>query len=110
MVEYVDGSVLAQLGNPDMRTPIAHALAWPDRIDAGVRQLDLARIGALDFAAPGAARFPCLRLAYAALRAGGSAPRAQRRQRSRGGALPRAPDRLHRTSPAYAKTMLARTR
>ncbi|MDQ2963377.1 MAG: 1-deoxy-D-xylulose-5-phosphate reductoisomerase [Pseudomonadota bacterium] len=74
LVEYVDGSVLAQLGNPDMRTPIAQALAWPERIEAGVAPLDLAQIGALHFAAPDAARFPCLGLAYAALVAGGSAP------------------------------------
>jgi 1-deoxy-D-xylulose-5-phosphate reductoisomerase len=74
MVEYVDGSVLAQLGNPDMRTPIAQALAWPDRITAGVAPLDLAALGALDFAAPEAARFPCLGLAYDALRADGTAP------------------------------------
>jgi len=74
LVEYVDGSVLAQLGNPDMRTPIAHALAFPDRIDAGVKFLDLARIGALHFEAPDVMRFPCLRLAYEALRAGGCAP------------------------------------
>ncbi|HEX4524673.1 MAG TPA: 1-deoxy-D-xylulose-5-phosphate reductoisomerase [Casimicrobiaceae bacterium] len=74
MVEYVDGSVLAQLGNPDMRTPIAQALAWPDRIAAGVAPLDLAGLGALDFAAPDPARFPCLGLAYDALRADGTAP------------------------------------
>jgi 1-deoxy-D-xylulose-5-phosphate reductoisomerase len=74
LVEYVDGSVIAQLGNPDMRTPIAHALAFPDRIDAGVDLLDLARIGALHFERPDIGRFPCLRLAYAALEAGGSAP------------------------------------
>ena len=74
MVEYVDGSVLAQLGNPDMRTPIAQALAWPERIAAGVAPLDLAALGALDFAAPDALRFPCLGLAYAALRANGTAP------------------------------------
>jgi 1-deoxy-D-xylulose-5-phosphate reductoisomerase len=74
LVEYLDGSVLAQLGNPDMRTPIAQALAWPERIAAGVAPLDLAQIGALHFAAPDAARFPCLGLAYAALAAGGSAP------------------------------------
>ncbi len=74
LVEYVDGSVLAQLGNPDMRTPIAQALAWPERIDAGVAALDLARIGRLDFASPDAERFPCLGLAYAALREGGTAP------------------------------------
>jgi 1-deoxy-D-xylulose-5-phosphate reductoisomerase len=74
MVDYVDGSVIAQLGNPDMRTPIAHALAWPDRIDAGVRPLDLFEIGQLGFERPDFERFPCLRLAYEALRAGGSAP------------------------------------
>jgi 1-deoxy-D-xylulose-5-phosphate reductoisomerase len=73
LVEYVDGSVLAQLGNPDMRTPIAQALAWPERIAAGVEALDLVEIGALHFAAPDAARFPCLGLACAALVAGGSA-------------------------------------
>ena len=74
MVEYVDGSVLAQLGNPDMRTPIAHALAYPERIASGVRPLDLAAIGRLDFEKPDLVRFPCLALAYQALRAGGSAP------------------------------------
>ena len=74
MVEYVDGSVLAQLGNPDMRTPIAQALAWPERIESGVASLDLTAFGALNFSAPEHARFPCLALAYAALRAGGSAP------------------------------------
>jgi 1-deoxy-D-xylulose-5-phosphate reductoisomerase len=74
LVEYVDGSVIAQLGNPDMRTPIAHALGFPERIDAGVDFLDLARIGALHFQAPDTGRFPCLRLAYEALHAGGSAP------------------------------------
>jgi 1-deoxy-D-xylulose-5-phosphate reductoisomerase len=73
LVEYVDGSVLAQLGNPDMRTPIAQALAWPERVDAGVISLDLARIGTLNFAPPDAERFPCLGLAYAALRDGGTA-------------------------------------
>jgi 1-deoxy-D-xylulose-5-phosphate reductoisomerase len=73
LVEYRDGSVLAQLGNPDMRTPIAHALAWPERIGAGVAPLDLAQIGALHFAAPDPERFPCLGLARAALVAGGSA-------------------------------------
>lgn len=72
LVEYVDGSVIAQLGNPDMRTPIAHALAYPERIDAGVARLDLAAIGKLHFEAPDSERFPCLRLAYQALRAGGS--------------------------------------
>lgn len=63
MVEYVDGSVLAQLGNPDMRTPIAHAMAWPERITAGVAPLNLIDIARLDFEAPDDARFPCLRLA-----------------------------------------------
>jgi 1-deoxy-D-xylulose-5-phosphate reductoisomerase len=74
MVEYVDGSVLAQLGNPDMRTPIAHALAWPQRIDAGVAMLDLIAKGRLDFQAPDYQRFPCLTLATAAIRRGGTAP------------------------------------
>ncbi len=76
LVEYVDGSILAQLGNPDMRTPIAHALAFPRRIAAGVEFLDLAKVGALHFERPDLTRFPCLRLAYDALRAGGSAPTA----------------------------------
>jgi 1-deoxy-D-xylulose-5-phosphate reductoisomerase len=74
MVAYLDGSVLAQLGNPDMRTPIAHALAYPERIDSGVAALDLARIGQLAFERPDFARFPCLGLAYEALKAGGTAP------------------------------------
>jgi 1-deoxy-D-xylulose-5-phosphate reductoisomerase len=74
MVEYADGSVLAQLGNPDMRTPIAQALAYPERIDAGVPFLDLFGIGALTFEQPDFERFPGLRLAYEALRAGGTAP------------------------------------
>jgi 1-deoxy-D-xylulose-5-phosphate reductoisomerase len=74
LVDYADGSVLAQLGNPDMRTPIAHALAWPERIDSGVRSLDLFEIGRLDFEPPDMQRFPCLRLAYAAAVAGGTAP------------------------------------
>jgi 1-deoxy-D-xylulose-5-phosphate reductoisomerase len=74
MVEYVDGSTLAQLGNPDMRTPIAHALAWPDRIESGVSLLDLAVQGRLDFEPPDEYRFPCLRLAREALRAGDAAP------------------------------------
>ena len=74
MVDYVDGSVLAQLGNPDMRTPIAHALAWPQRIDSGVSALDLFAIGRLDFQAPDDLRFPCLRLARQAAEAGGTAP------------------------------------
>ena len=74
MVEYTDGSVLAQLGNPDMRTPIAHALAWPERIESGVTSLDLAELGRLDFERPDAARFPCLGLARAAAEAGGTSP------------------------------------
>ena len=74
LVEYVDGSVLAQLGNPDMRTPIAHALAYPERIDPGVQSLDLCAIGSLQFERPDLDRFPCLRLAYRALDAGGNAP------------------------------------
>ena len=74
MVSYSDGSVLAQLGNPDMRTPIAHALAWPERIASGVAPLDLTRLAALEFQQPDLGRFPCLKLAYDALRAGGSAP------------------------------------
>jgi 1-deoxy-D-xylulose-5-phosphate reductoisomerase len=73
MVEYVDGSVLAQLGNPDMRTAIAHALAWPERVDAGVAPLDLLAVARLDFEAPDRATFRCLDLAYQALAAGGSA-------------------------------------
>lgn len=74
MVEYVDGSVLAQLGNPDMRTPIAYALGFPERIDAGVEKLNLLQIATLNFEAPDKVRFPCLRLAYEALTAGGTAP------------------------------------
>jgi len=74
LVEYIDGSMLAQLGSPDMRTPIAQALAFPDRIDAGVDGLDLVRRGALNFSAPDHARFPCIRLAADALDAGGTAP------------------------------------
>jgi len=74
LVEYADGSTLAQLGEPDMRTALAHALAWPDRIEAGVQRLDLAALGRLDFEPPDRQAFPCLDLAYAALRAGGMAP------------------------------------
>lgn len=74
MVEYLDGSVLAQLSNPDMRTPIAHSLVYPERIEAGVNWLDLAKIGTLTFEAPDLRRFPCLGLAYQALAAGGAAP------------------------------------
>jgi len=73
LVQYVDGSVLAQLGNPDMRTPIAHALAWPDRIDSGVDSLNLFDVAHLDFEIPDMKRFPCLRLAFEAMTAGGTA-------------------------------------
>jgi 1-deoxy-D-xylulose-5-phosphate reductoisomerase len=73
-VEYADGSMLAQLSQPDMRVPIAHALAWPERIESGVASLDLVSLGRLDFSAPDRERFPCLDLAYAAARLGGTAP------------------------------------
>lgn len=74
LVEYIDGSVLAQLGNPDMRTPIACGLAWPERVISGVESLDLIRAGRLDFEAPDRQRFPALRLAEQAAEAGGTAP------------------------------------
>lgn len=74
LVEYADGSVLAQLGNPDMRTPIAHALAWPERIESGVKSLNLFEVARLDFEPPDLARFACLRLAYEAARNGGTMP------------------------------------
>jgi len=74
LVEYVDGSVLAQLGSPDMRTPIAQALAWPHRLDAGVQFLDLLQVARLDFEPPDFGRFPCLGLALDAARAGGEMP------------------------------------
>ena len=74
LVQYIDGSVIAELGNPDMRTPIAHALAYPERIEAGVAPLDLFEIGMLNFEHPDFERFPCLSLAYRALREGESAP------------------------------------
>lgn len=73
-VQYSDGSVLAQLGNPDMRTPIAYAMAWPERIAAGVEPLDLFKIARLDFYPPDFERFRCLQLAYDVLKAGGTAP------------------------------------
>ena len=73
LVEYVDGSMIAQLSNPDMRVPIAHALGFPDRIESGATPLDLSAIGQLSFERPDFERFPCLTLAYAALRAGGTA-------------------------------------
>ncbi|MCE8020772.1 1-deoxy-D-xylulose-5-phosphate reductoisomerase [Halomonas sp. MCCC 1A11036] len=74
MAAYSDGSVLAQLGNPDMRTPIAYGLAWPERIEAGVEALDLFQIARLDFEAPDEVAFPCLRLARETMREGGTAP------------------------------------
>ena len=74
MVRYRDGSVLAQLGQPDMRTPIAYGLAWPERIDAGVAPLNLTQLADLNFSEPDLARFPCLALAFAAAKAGGTAP------------------------------------
>lgn len=74
MVEYVDGSVLAQLGNPDMRTPIAFALGYPERLESGVPSLDFFTIGKFDFEAPDMVRFPCLRLAFDSLHIGGTAP------------------------------------
>ena len=74
LVQYVDGSVLAELGAADMRTPIAHALAWPERIESGVNMLDLVACGRFDFMAPDLEAFPCLRLAFEALRRGGRAP------------------------------------
>ncbi|MEO8144594.1 MAG: 1-deoxy-D-xylulose-5-phosphate reductoisomerase, partial [Betaproteobacteria bacterium] len=74
LVEFADGSVIAQMSNPDMRVPIAHALAFPERVESGAAPLDLAAIGRLSFERPDAQRFPCLGLAYAALREGGSAP------------------------------------
>jgi 1-deoxy-D-xylulose-5-phosphate reductoisomerase len=74
LVEFVDGSVIAQLSNPDMRVPIAHALAYPRRMTSGARPLDLAAVGQLSFEKPDLERFPCLSLAYAALEEGGTAP------------------------------------
>jgi 1-deoxy-D-xylulose-5-phosphate reductoisomerase len=73
MVSYKDGSVLAQMGNPDMRTPIAHALAWPERIESGVEPLNIFDVAKLDFEQPDLTRFPCLRLCYEAIKAGGAA-------------------------------------
>lgn len=74
LVEYPDGSVLAQLGNPDMRIPIAHALAWPDRIHSGANFLDLIKVGKLEFYEVDTQRYPCLELAYQVLKTGGTAP------------------------------------
>jgi 1-deoxy-D-xylulose-5-phosphate reductoisomerase len=74
MVEYIDGSVLAQMGAPDMRIPIAHTLAWPERMETPVERLDLAKIARLDFEPPDPERFPALRLARHAMEAGGARP------------------------------------
>src|SRR5437899_7085077 len=74
LVEYIDGSLIAQLSNPDMRVPIAHALGYPERIASGARPLDLTAMKALSFERPDERRFPCLRLAYSALERGGTAP------------------------------------
>jgi 1-deoxy-D-xylulose-5-phosphate reductoisomerase len=74
LVEFADGSVIAQMSNPDMRVPIAHALGFPQRIESGATPLDLAALGQLSFERPDAQRFPCLGLAYAALREAGTAP------------------------------------
>jgi 1-deoxy-D-xylulose-5-phosphate reductoisomerase len=74
MVEYVDGSVLAQLGNPDMRIPIANALAWPARLESGAKRLNFVEVGRLEFETPDTEKFPCLRLAFEVARIGGSAP------------------------------------
>ncbi len=74
MVDYVDGSVLAQMGNPDMRVPIAHAMAWPERFESGVEPLNIFDVRQMDFEQPSLERFPCLRLAYEAITAGGIMP------------------------------------
>ncbi|MFA6053276.1 MAG: 1-deoxy-D-xylulose-5-phosphate reductoisomerase [Methylobacter sp.] len=74
MVDYVDGTVLAQMGNPDMRVPIAHSMAWPERFDSGVEPLNIFEVGRMDFQEPNLERFPCLRLAYEAINAGGIMP------------------------------------
>ena len=74
LVEYNDGSVLAQMGNPDMRIPISHALGWPERIESGAQRLDLMTVGSMQFEAPDRAHYPCLELATTAWRSGGTAP------------------------------------
>lgn len=74
MVDYIDGTVLAQMGNPDMRIPIAHSLAWPDRFDSGAKPLNIFEVRHMDFEEPNLDRFPCLRLAYKAMLAGGTMP------------------------------------
>ena len=101
MVEFSDRSVVAQLGAPDMRTPIAHCLGWPDRIVGPAAKLDLAKIGQLTFEAPDFDRFPALRLAYDALRTGRRRDHGlQRRQRGRGGRVHRRQDQVRRDRPA----------
>ena len=101
MVEFRDGSVIAHLGAHDMRVPIAHCLAYPDRIDGPVKRLDLAEIGSLTFEKPDLERFPALGLAWPALRAGnGRDHGAQCRERDRGCGVRRRQDRLHRYSGA----------
>lgn len=74
MVDYIDGTVLAQMGNPDMRIPIAHSLAWPERFDSGAKPLNIFDVRRMDFEEPNLERFPCLRLAYKAMKAGGTMP------------------------------------
>ncbi len=74
MVDYVDGTVLAQMGNPDMRIPIAHAMAWPERFESGAKPLNIFDVKRMDFEEPNLQRFPCLRLAYKAINAGGTMP------------------------------------
>jgi len=74
MVDYVDGTVLAQMGNPDMRIPIAYSMAWPERFDSGVEPLNIFEVGRMDFYEPNLERFPCLRLAYEAIATGGTMP------------------------------------
>ena len=96
LVEFVDGSVLAQLGSPDMRIPIAYALAWPERIETPAERLDLAAIARLDFEAPDLERFPALRLAREALKAGGAAPIVLNAANEVPSRLPRRRDPLHR--------------
>ncbi len=99
LVEYVDGSVIAQLGNPDMRTPIAHALAYPERIEAGVTGLDLVQVGSLTFEAPDLDRFPCLRLGVRSAPRGRDRARdPERRERSCGSPLPGRRSRVCRHS------------
>ena len=89
MVEFPDGSVLAQMGSPDMRTPVAYALAWPERIDSGAKRLDFAQLGALTFEEPDHARFPCLGYAYDGAAGGrGGECRTERRQRIGGRSIP----------------------